>query len=276
MSAVDRRAPVLPGRPLPSSPGLHRPLGLRGDAVEAPGIERLLYAGAAAFLLVLMFLGFQQFYLHGRAYPDRDLAPPIRTLIILHGCAMTAWMLLFLVQPLLIVSGRRRAHARLGRAGAILAAGIVVLGLRVAVEAARIKPPDLRIFGFTPTQFLLIPIASILLFAGFVVAGVWYRRRPEVHRPLMLLSVLAVMPAAVNRIAAIENLYHGTVWATLFGPFFSTLVIGAAFLVLARLLTRMWDRWYAAGYAGLAVAWVATVHLATTSAWEHLARALVR
>jgi hypothetical protein len=65
---------------------------------------RLFYSGAAAALFILAFLGFQQFYLHGKAYPDRELAPPIRTLLIVHGVAMSAWMLLFVAQPLLIVA----------------------------------------------------------------------------------------------------------------------------------------------------------------------------
>ena len=80
----------------------------------SPERARLLYLGAAVLLLVLMFLGFQQFYLHGRAYPGRELTPPIRTLLILHGIGMTTWMLLFLVQPLLIVAGNRRVHMMLG------------------------------------------------------------------------------------------------------------------------------------------------------------------
>jgi hypothetical protein len=101
---------------------------------------RLFYFGAAALLLVLMFLGFLQFYLHGRAYPNRELAPPIRTLLILHGIGMSAWVLLFLVQPLLIVAGNRRVHMMLGRIGAIFAVGIVILGLRLGVESTVITP----------------------------------------------------------------------------------------------------------------------------------------
>jgi hypothetical protein len=148
---------------------------------ESLNHARLFYTGAAGLLLILMFIGFQQFYLHGKAYPKRELDAPIRTLLILHGCAMTAWMFLFLAQPLLIVSGKRRVHMMLGRIGAVLAACIVFLGLRVGIEAARIKPPDLKIWGLAPKQFLAIPIIGILVFAVFVIVGVWNRRRPEVH-----------------------------------------------------------------------------------------------
>src|SRR5512143_1036283 len=184
-----------------------------------PNRARLFYTGAAALLLILMVLGFQQFYLHGKAFPNRELTPPIRTLLILHGTAMSAWMLLFLAQPLLIVSGNRRVHMMLGRVGAVLAACIVFLSLRVGIEAARVNPPDMKLWGLVPKQFMAIPVISILIFAVFVIVGVWNRRRPEVHRPMMLLGVLAVVPAAVDRIDAIRSLYSGTVWGTIFGPF---------------------------------------------------------
>jgi len=236
---------------------------------------RLFYSGAALLLLVLMLLGFQQFYLHGRAFPNRELTPPIRTLLILHGIGMTSWMLLFLVQPLLIVSGNRRVHMMLGRAGAVLAACIVFLGLLVGIEAARVNPPDMKLWGLVPRQFMAVPVISILMFAGFAFAGIWNRRRPEVHRPMMLLAVLAVITAAIDRIDAIQSLYRGTLWGTIFGPFFSMLVVGLVLLFLKRLLTRSWDRWFAMGYAGLVIASALIMQVATTSAWDHVARLLL-
>jgi len=135
-----------------------------------------------------MLLGFQQFDLHGKAFLNRELTPPIRMLLILHGAAMSAWMLLFLAQPLLIVSGSRRVHRMLGRIGVLLAACIVFLGLRLGIEAARVNPPDMTLWGLAPKQFIAISVISILIFAVFVIAGAWNRRRPEVHRPMMLLG----------------------------------------------------------------------------------------
>ncbi|MGZ5055313.1 MAG: hypothetical protein ACXWAT_10290, partial [Methylobacter sp.] len=114
---------------------------------NSPKRTRLFYSGAAALLLALMFLGFLQFYLHGRTYPNRELAPPIRTLLILHGHGMTGWVLLFLMQPLLIVAGNHRVHMMLGRIGAVFAACIVILGLWLAVESTLIAPPGMMIWG---------------------------------------------------------------------------------------------------------------------------------
>lgn len=232
---------------------------------------RLFYSGAALLLLVLMLLGFQQFYLHGKAYPDRELAPPIRTLIILHGAGMTAWVLLFLVQPLLVVADNRRVHMLLGRVGAGLAACIVILGFRLGIEATRISPPDMIIWGLNAVQFMAVPIISILIFAGFVIAGIWNRRRPQVHRPMMLLATLAAIPAAVSRIGPLSALYHDTLWEALFGPFFGTLVVGMLLLALKWLLTRSLDHWYALGYAVLVIASALIMQLATSNAWNHFA-----
>lgn len=237
---------------------------------------RFFYTAAAALLLVLMILGFQHFYLHGKAYPGRELAPPIRTLVILHGVGMSVWMLLFLVQPLLIVSGNRRFHRTLGYIGAGLAACIVVLGFRLGIESTLISPPELRIWGLSPRQFMAVPIISILIFAGFVFVGVWHRRRPEVHRPMMLLASLAAMPAAISRIDAISDLYRGTLWESLFGPSFATLAVGALLLLLKWRLTRSVSRPFALGYAGLVAASIGIMQLATTSAWDGLASYLLR
>jgi hypothetical protein len=58
---------------------------------------------------------------------------------------MTLWMLLFLVQPLLIVARNRRLHMTLGKIGAVLAAAIVVVGVKTAIESVRVSPPGLKI-----------------------------------------------------------------------------------------------------------------------------------
>jgi hypothetical protein len=237
---------------------------------------RFFYTGAVALLLVLMFLGFQQFYLHGRAFPSRPLTPPIRTLLIAHGTVMTLWVLLMLVQPLLIVNRRHGVHMTLGKIGAVLAACIFLLGWRLGISSARVAPPEFRLWELTAKQFMTVPVISITIFAGFVAAGVWNRRRPEVHRPMMLLATLAAIPAALDRIPAISDLYRHTVFGPIFGPFFSGLVIGGVFLVVKWVLTRQFDRYYAMGWAGLVVASAGIMKLATTQAWDRFASFLLR
>lgn len=242
---------------------------------RSPKGAQLFYTGASALLLILMLFGFQQFYLHGQAFPNRELAPPIRTLLILHGTAMTAWMLLFLVQPLLVVSANSQVHMMLGRIGAVLAASIFFLGLKLGIEAAKVSPPEVRLWNMPYKQFLTVPIISITIFAGFVTAGILSRRRPEIHRAMMLLATLSAMTAALDRIDAISLLYRQSVWGTIFGPFFSSLVIGLVFLVVNWALTRKFDRYYAMGWIGLVAASAGIMKLSTTEAWDSIASFLL-
>ncbi|GMV90464.1 MAG: hypothetical protein AMXMBFR82_02420 [Candidatus Hydrogenedentota bacterium] len=247
----------------------------QGKSQARRDFGRYFYTGAAFVLLALMFLGFQQFYLHGRAFPNRELTPPIRIWLIVHGVSMTAWMLLFLAQPLLVVAGNRRIHMMAGRVGAVLAAGVVAAGLQIAFASARVNPPELKLWNLEPNRFLAVPLFSILLFGAFVFIGVWNRKRPKIHRPMMLLATMAAIPAAMDRIDVIRNLYAGTVFGPLFGPFFAMLVLGLVFLVVNRLLTRSWDRYYAAGYAVLAVSSFLIMRLASTNVWDQMTKYLL-
>jgi hypothetical protein len=245
-------------------------------SAPSPRPGRLFHTFAAVLLIALVVTGFHRFYFEGRAYPGRELTPPIRNLIILHGVAMTAWMLVFLAQPLLILSGKRQVHARVGSIAAVLAAAIVVLGLKLGVESARFKPPGMVAHGLYPRQFMAIPVLSVLIFAGFVGAGVLYRRRPAVHRIMMLLGTLAAISAAVARIDTLSRLYAGTVWDRIWGPLFMTVVVAVFLLVFKWLLTRSLDRIYALGCVGLALALAAIIHVATTPTWDSVASALLR
>ena len=236
---------------------------------------RFFYSGAAMLLLVLMLIGFQQFYVHARAFPNRPLAPPIRNLLIAHGVAMTAWVVLLLAQPLLIVNRRLRVHMLLGKIGAVLAGCIFFLGLWVGIAAPKVAPPEVRLWNLPYKHFMAVPLISITIFAAFVVAGIWNRRRPEVHRPMMLLATLAVIPAALDRIDALSSLYRNTVLAPIFGPFLTSLVIGAIFLAVRWALTRKLDRYFAIGWAGLVVASAGIMKLATTHAWDRFATFLL-
>jgi hypothetical protein len=235
---------------------------------------RLLYAAVALLLLVATLLGFQQFYLHGKAYPGREILPHAKLLIVAHGVAMSGWIVLFLVQALLIAGANRRLHMALGKVGALLAACIVVLGLQVPIAVTRYGP-EFPLWGLTRRQFMAIPIISILIFGVFVAIGVWFRRRPEIHRPMMLLATLSIVAAATDRITGLSALYAESIWGRVFGPFFPALLIGVLFLVVKWLLTRSFDRWYAVGYAVLVATSAMIMQLAPSEIWGRFAAFLV-
>jgi len=236
----------------------------------------LFYSAAAALLLVVMLLGFQQFFLHGKAYPGREIPSPIRALVVLHGFGMAGWLGLFLIQPLLLACGKPSIHRLLGRFGAAFAVFIAIIGFRLAIESARISPADQMLWGLAPKPFMAIPLFSIAVFALLVGVGVWMRLKPKVHRPMMLLATLVAMSAATGRIDGLNALYQGTFLEAWFGPFFGIILIGGILLAIQWLMTQTIDRWLAIGVAGLAVFGALTMVIAATPAWQLIATFLLR
>lgn len=228
---------------------------------------RLFYIGSAALMLLLAFIGFNKFYLHGQAFPGREITPPIRTLVITHGIAMTAWLGLLLAQPTLIAARKHRLHMQLGKLGALLAAVILITGIWLAIRTTAVTPPEVILFGLAPKPFMAVPFISVVIFAIFVALGVMYRRKPHIHRSMMLLATLAAMSAAVARIQPLNDLYAGTEWERLFGPFLFTAIIGIALVGIRSAMARSLDRPFAIGMVVLIAASVGIMLLAPTSAW---------
>ena len=235
---------------------------------------RFLYTSVAALLFVLTFLGFRQFFLHGRAVSGQELPASVSGLLIVHGVAMTMWIVLFLVQPLLVVRHNRRLHMSLGIFGAFLAGGIVVLGTWTAIATTQKIDTDLVRYGLHRRQFMAIPLSDLLAFATFVSVGIWNRKQLKIHRPMMLLATLAIMAAATNRIPEFRGLGAANLWGHLFGPHLVPLAVGVLFLAVKTALTRSVDRWFAGGLAVSALISALGMQIAATPTWEQIATAL--
>ena len=85
---------------------------------------------ASVLMVLIVFLGFlPSFYLR---FQFRTTPLPIH--LIVHGVVMTAWMLLFLAQTVLVATLRSDLHRKLGIAGAVLAAIVVVVGVHATLS----------------------------------------------------------------------------------------------------------------------------------------------
>jgi hypothetical protein len=77
------------------------------------------------------------------------------------------WFLLLVAQPLLVAAGRVDVHRRLGLLGGGLAVAMVILGTVGALKAAG-RPTGFVDIPMPPLEFLVVPLADIALFGGFV------------------------------------------------------------------------------------------------------------
>ena len=156
--------------------------------------EHLFYTGMAVMVVVTVFAGFARTYYLRPYFGTRSLTP----LLHLHGLIFTSWLVLFLAQTALVAAKRTDIHRTLGIAGGILAALMIVIGSATAIIRAKIVevPPGTA----SPLVFLTIPLGDMLVFAILIGAGFYFRRRADVHKRLMLLATIAILPAATARL----------------------------------------------------------------------------
>jgi len=165
--------------------------------------DRVFYSIIAVALAVTVFAGFGPTY-YFRLVSGSPLATlsggPVTPLVHVHATLFSAWVLLFLTQTALVAQRNVSAHRRLGIAGSILAALMVVFGALVALnQAARGVAPA----GFDPVAFLMIPLSDMLLFGGFVAAALLLRAKREAHKRLMLLAYVCIVTAAIGRLPGV-------------------------------------------------------------------------
>jgi uncharacterized membrane protein YozB (DUF420 family) len=158
------------------------------------------YQGMAIACLAAVFAGF------ARTYFLKSFTgwPPAPAIVHWHGALFTSWFVLFLAQTMLIATGRLQWHRRLGVAAVGLAVAMIVLGLMMTVQAARegftgVFPPP-RGAPLDAISFSVQGFVDMGLFATFLVAALWWRGRPDVHKRLMLLATISLLPAATVRI----------------------------------------------------------------------------
>jgi hypothetical protein len=164
-----------------------------GTPIDKRRAERIFYTAMSVAILITVFAGFSRTWFLRPYFQTQPLLP----LLIVHGIIFSSWIGLFLTQTTLIAARRTRTHMRLGIAGGILASLMIVIGVYTAIVRAKGPSP---IPDVNPLSFLTIPLGDMLLFGILVGAALYFRRRPDTHKRLMLLSTIAILPAAVARL----------------------------------------------------------------------------
>jgi hypothetical protein len=234
--------------------------------------DRFFYSAAGAIMLLLTFTGFFAFFSAGKGFGGGEITPAIRGLVITHGVAITLWYVLFLVQSLLVASRNTRIHMKLGWSAIVLGLVIVGSGIPVAVKSVALNR-GFVFFGMNYTDFLLVMLVELAAFAAFLSVGLLRRKRPEVHRPMMLLAGLSLLIGATTRIPFLVDLFGGGDARTaFFGPVYTLMVL----LVVVRLATtRKLDRPLAIGSAAMMAAFLIAEVLSRTDAWRQATLALI-
>lgn len=235
--------------------------------------DRYFYSTAAALNLVIMLVGFSAFYTSGRGENGRVIAPGLMAVVIVHGMSVTAWYVLSLVQALLIAGKNRKFHMLLGWSAVALVPVIAVSGVLVAVRSAQ-HAPNFNFFGMRYHDFLLVMLMEITGFTVLVTAGLLTRKRPEIHRAMMLSASLSLLIGATTRIPWLIAPFGGDgSRVAFFGPVY---LLGALLILVRSLMLRKFDRWLATGYGFMVIADLAAEQCSRTDAWHQVAAAWLK
>jgi hypothetical protein len=160
--------------------------------------DRKFYSRMAIAMLFTALVGFSRTYflglISGHATTVTGRVPNVT--VHVHALLFMSWLVLFIVQTSLIAAHRVKVHRKLGYFGVALAAAMIVVGGRTAVEAARLGavPP-----GANPWNFIAIPFGDITTFATFFLGAVLWRNDKDKHKRLMILASACLMSAALVR-----------------------------------------------------------------------------
>ena len=165
--------------------------GPRANAQFRKRANDVFFAGSALLVLVTVFIGFARtYYLAGVFHAHL----PSLTVHI-HGALFSCWILLFVTQIAFVSSGQIRWHMRLGIAGMILAALMVVFGFATLAGVIRRH----AVFAIGLDTIFAGDTLMLSTFALLVCWGYLARRDSTAHKRLMILATVVLLGPALSR-----------------------------------------------------------------------------
>jgi hypothetical protein len=159
--------------------------------------DRVFFATMAVIATLVVFAGFAPSFFLAAANPEaRHLAP----IYHIHGAVFSLFMLCFIVQSVLVVRARVETHKRLGVFVAVIGCVMIPFAFAVTIYAGKngfggplSALPDQK-------QALAVPFFDMFVFGPLFIGALVYRKRPEIHKRLMLLAVVGgLLGAAIGR-----------------------------------------------------------------------------
>ena len=144
-------------------------------------------------MAVFVFGGFGMTYLYPMASGKFPTAPPV---VHLHGLVLFCWMILLLVQPVLIGARNVALHKSVGTFGIALATAVMFMGAIVTLlgaMASREHP------GANYYHGIYLGIMAVVGFGLLFTLAMRNVRRPEIHKRMILLAMLPVLPPGIHR-----------------------------------------------------------------------------
>jgi uncharacterized membrane protein len=184
---------------------------------RAHSVDRWIFVAMAAWFIVVVLTGFIPDAIMKVGLVEAGKRPPFPIVMHMHAVLMGSFLLLVLAQSVLMATGRRELHMRVGIAAFALVPVLVVVGFILAPtmyhqvwNMAQSAPPPVR----TQLQHRLLELDNILLlqtragilFPLFMAIGLKARRgNAGLHKRMMFLAPAVALGAAIDRMTWLPN-----------------------------------------------------------------------
>jgi hypothetical protein len=178
-------------------------------AIPRTTAPRRLYVSLAVLSVVIAAVGFWPTYF-GPLVAGTAVKTPI---VHLHAAVYVGWLAIFVTQAVLAATGRVAAHMKLGRLAIGYGVLVIVVGLVTAFArfALRVRAGEIAAAG----PQLIGPLLDMLVFAPLFAAAIYYRRKPELHKRLMIVATTYLLIAAVGRMPFLDAPPSRILWVHL-------------------------------------------------------------
>jgi len=148
------------------------------------------YTGMVLLMAFFVFGGFSMTYWYPMAAGAFPPAPPV---VHFHGLVYSCWMILLVVQALLVNVRNVALHRSLGTFGIALATLVIMMGALITILGAS---------GVSrgPNHGIFLGIAAVTGFAFLFILAIRNVRKPEIHKRLILLAMLPILPPGIHRL----------------------------------------------------------------------------
>ena len=169
-------------------------------------LSQYFYFCMSLLVAVVVIYGF------GQTVDNRLIhaTPPRPWLLWVHGAVFSGWVAFFIFQSALVRTHHVKLHRLTGWFGAALGALIPVLGIATFIVMARFRITHFHQYGIKP--FFGSAVLDMISFAVPFWLAIYWRKKPELHRRLVLIASCALTGAAFARFPMLPH-PHGLAYA---------------------------------------------------------------
>ena len=155
--------------------------------------DNYFYFAMSLLMTVIVLYGFSRTM--GARIIHPKTAPP--TIVYVHAIIFYGWLAFFIFQSALVRTKNVKLHRSMGWFGVALGVLIPMIGIWTTITMGRVRF-FVRHEADAPVN-MLIPLFDMVCFAATFALAIYWRKKPEYHRRLILIATCALTAAGWGR-----------------------------------------------------------------------------